>query len=329
MEHENSNDRFAALEERFAGYEVHDDAGGKVGEIDEIFVDENGLPEYVGLKTGSPEAGSPLIPLEAVRVDERRRVIEVPLSKGKVEDGPSYHDDWEATPDFERRVRRYYGLRYAQNHEGRGSYTDHRGADDSPPSVSSGLVEPAKRGSAGHGTTIGEGETESDHQERSTGGGPGGEGTVGSESGLGVNDEFRMQRSEEELRTGTREREAGRMNVRKTVRTEREQVRVPRRREEIDIERVPGQGREASEAEIGEEEIVVQVFEEEVVVSKRVVLKEEIRIRKKVVEDEEVVEVDLRKEEVDIEDNTERDAGRRAGRRAEAAKGHEDGESKR
>ena len=113
-----------------------------------------------------------------------------------------------------------------------------------------------------------------------------------------------MQRGEEELRVDTREREAGRMNVHKKVRTEREQVWVPKRREEVSVERVPGEGREASEAEFGEEEIVVQVFEEEVVVSKGTVLKEEIRLRKKVVEDQEIVEVDLRKEEVDIEDQT-------------------------
>jgi len=50
----------------------------------------------------------------------------------------------------------------------------------------------------------------------------------------------------------------------------------------------------------------LQVFEEEVVVTKRVVLKEEIRLRKTVAWDEETVEVDLRKEEVEIEDSTER-----------------------
>jgi stress response protein YsnF len=49
-----------------------------------------------------------------------------------------------------------------------------------------------------------------------------------------------VQRSEEEVRVGTRGREAGAVKVRKSVRTEREQVRVPKRREEIDIERVPG-----------------------------------------------------------------------------------------
>ncbi len=125
-------------------------------------------------------------------------------------------------------------------------------------------------------------------------------------------EELRVQRSEEELEVGVREREAGSVNVRKNVRTEREEVRVPRRREEVEVERisVEGESREVPEAEIGEDEFVVQVFEEEVVVSKRVVLKEEIRLRKKVVEDEEVVEVDLRKEEVEIEDQTERGAGR-------------------
>ncbi len=118
-------------------------------------------------------------------------------------------------------------------------------------------------------------------------------------------EDLRVQRSEEELRAGVRQREAGSMNVKKSVRTEREEVRVPRRREEVDVERVPV-NREVAEAEFGDEEVVVQVFEEVVVVSKRVVLKEEIRLRKRVVEDEEVVEVDLRKEEVEIDDRTER-----------------------
>jgi uncharacterized protein (TIGR02271 family) len=83
-------------------------------------------------------------------------------------------------------------------------------------------------------------------------------------------------------------------------------VRVPKRREEVGIERVPieGEAREASEADIGEDEVVVQVFEEEIVVTKRVVLKEEIWLRKRVVEEDEVIEVDLRKEEVEIDDQT-------------------------
>ena len=120
--------------------------------------------------------------------------------------------------------------------------------------------------------------------------------------------ELRVQRTEEELAAGTREREAGELRVKKNVRTERESVEVPTRHEEVSVERVPLSG-EASEAEIGEGEVNVPVTDEEVVVSKRPVVKEEVRIRKDVVEDTEVVEEDVRREEIDVEDQTTRSRG--------------------
>jgi len=135
-------------------------------------------------------------------------------------------------------------------------------------------------------------------------------GSVAAEHG-GLDEDLRVQRSEEEARAGVRERETGQVNVNKSVRTEREVVRVPKRREEVVIERVPVEGEvreagRATEVHIGEDEMVLQVFEEEVVVTKRVVLKEEIRLRKRVAWDEETVEVDLRQEEAEIDDSTER-----------------------
>src|SRR5215204_6382753 len=55
-------------------------------------------------------------------------------------------------------------------------------------------------------------------------------------------DELRVQRTEEELAAGTREREAGSLKVRKRVRTDREQIEVPTRHEEVSVERVPVSG---------------------------------------------------------------------------------------
>ena len=121
-------------------------------------------------------------------------------------------------------------------------------------------------------------------------------------------DDVRVQRSEEELRVETREREAGAMRVRKRVRTERERLSVPKKRVDVTVERVPVEGEvAATEPQIGEEEIVVPVVEEEIVVEKRPVVKEEIRIRKQVVEEVEVVEEDVRREEVEIVDDTGHD----------------------
>ena len=125
-------------------------------------------------------------------------------------------------------------------------------------------------------------------------------------------EEIRVPRSEETLESETRQREAGQVRARKSVRTDKERFVVPRKREEVGVERVAveGEAREAPDARIGEDEMVMQVFEEEIVVSKRVVLKEEIRLRKVVVEEEEIIEEDVRREVVEIEDETERDSER-------------------
>jgi len=81
-------------------------------------------------------------------------------------------------------------------------------------------------------------------------------------------------------------------------------IEVPTKHEEVSVERVPVSDGTVTGAEIGEEEVEVPVTEEEVVVGTRAVAKEEIRVRKEVVEDTEVVEEDLRREVVDVEDDT-------------------------
>ena len=273
---EERSDRFTAIEDRFSGYEVYDTSGEKIGKVDDLFVDEQDNPEYVGVKMGFLGMSSTLIPFQILTVDESAGRLVSSAEKQTVKDAPTFDDDREITPDFEREVYSYYGL---------GS--THSSTEES--------------GTVGAGMTMGDTESGQfrEHGLEEEG--------VSEQSGsdLDDEDELRVQRSEEELRAGTREREAGEVGVRKSVRTERESVEVPTRHEEVSVERVPVEG-EATGAEIGDEEISVPVTEEEVVVEKRPVVKEEISIRKDVVEDTEVVEEDVRKEEIEIDDQTER-----------------------
>ncbi len=74
------------------------------------------------------------------------------------------------------------------------------------------------------------------------------------------------------------------------------------------MERVPVGDEPSPEVEIADEEIRVPVIEEEVVVEKRPVAKEEVRIRKEIVEDSEVIDEEVRREEIDIDDATDRRA---------------------
>jgi uncharacterized protein (TIGR02271 family) len=289
MEHEHRSDRFTAIEDQYAGYEVYDRNGEKIGKVDDLFVDENDQPEYIGVKMGFLGLkGTGLIPWELTRADEQGRRIEASVDKAQVKEGPSFNDDEDITPQYENEVRSHYGLGAMQGAADRGAYGDY-------------YADKEREGEVGPGVKMGDTETgefrgHGRHQE----------GVNQPGDDLEDEDELRVQRVEEELRAGTREREAGGVHVRKRVRTEREQLRVPKRREEVHVERVPVEGREASGAEIGEDEVFMPVTEEEVVVEKRPVVKEEIRVRKDVIQEEELVEEDVRREEVDIDDQTER-----------------------
>jgi uncharacterized protein (TIGR02271 family) len=286
---EQRSDRFTAIEDQYAGYEVYDRDGDKIGKVDDLFVDEHDQPEYIGVKMGLLGLqGTSLIPIELARVDENDRRIEVLVDKAQVKEGPSFNDDEDITPDYEQRVYSHYGLQRAQTGgEQRGGYGDYYGDDDEAGKVGPGMREGDTETGEFRGHSA---EDEGVHQSHG--------------SDLEDEDELRVQRTEEELRTGTREREAGSLNVRKRVRTDREQVRVPTRREEVSVERVPV-NEERTGTEIGEDEVSMPVVEEEVVTDKRAVAKEEVRVRKDVVQDEQVVEEDVRKEEVDIDDATQ------------------------
>ena len=119
-----------------------------------------------------------------------------------------------------------------------------------------------------------------------------------------------MTRSEEELEVGTTSREAGRVRLRKWVDVERVQTTVPVAHEEVRIEREPitdgNIDRAMSGAEITESEHEVVLHEEEAVANTRVQPKERIRLEKDVVAGEEQIEADLRKERVEVEDDTPR-----------------------
>ena len=127
-----------------------------------------------------------------------------------------------------------------------------------------------------------------------------------------------MTRSEEELRVGTTERERGRVRLRKYVTTEQVEQTVPVQRERVRMEREPitdaNLDAATSGPEISEAEHEVILREEEPVVEKRVVPKERVRLDKDTITDEERVAEQVRKEQIDIDDQDDR-VGRQERRR--------------
>lgn len=133
--------------------------------------------------------------------------------------------------------------------------------------------------------------------------------TVGTDTSGPTTDDA-MTRSEEELHVGTRKEETGRYRLRKYVVTENVTKTVPVQREEVSLEREPITDDNVDSAMAGpaisDEEHEVVTHAEVPVVEKNAVPKERIRVNKDLVEDEETINEEVRKEQVDLDDDVRR-----------------------
>ena len=116
--------------------------------------------------------------------------------------------------------------------------------------------------------------------------------------------EQRIHLVSEVLRVHKERVQRGEVRLRKEVVTETQNVEVPVSREELVVERVPVEGREAGSAEVGtgEQEIRVPLTEEQVRVEKKPVVNEEIRVGKRQVEQSQRVSDTVRREELRSEE---------------------------
>jgi uncharacterized protein (TIGR02271 family) len=112
-----------------------------------------------------------------------------------------------------------------------------------------------------------------------------------------------LRAAKEELAVGKRTVEVGRVRVNKRIRTREELVEQPLEYDKVEIDRVPvnrvlkGPVKPRYEGDV----LVIPVVEEVVVVTKQLMLKEELRIRKRAVRTVHKERVALRAEEVNVE----------------------------
>ena len=190
--------------------------------------------------------------------------LQVPFTKDQVKDAPRLDDDGELSQEEEATLSRHYGISYSE--------------------------APSDTGLPGGGAP-----------RPATGRGPVGEDVSGPET-----DEA-MTRSEEELQVGKMRRPSGLVRLKKSITTEQVNTTVPVQREQARVEREPitdaNVGAAMSGPELSEEEHELQLSEEEVTVDKRVVPKERVRVDKDVVTEERQVSEEVRKEQIDVEEN--------------------------
>lgn len=124
--------------------------------------------------------------------------------------------------------------------------------------------------------------------------------------GVRAHEEGSVTLHEEELEARKTTREAGRVRVSKQVRTEEKQITVPVREEEITIERTAGrEGAPIPGDAFQEKTLEVPLMKEEIEVTKRPVVRENVRVRKDVRERQQTASGTVRREELDVEESGE------------------------
>jgi uncharacterized protein (TIGR02271 family) len=245
------------------GRTMVDPAGAKLGTIDAIYLDdETGQPEWALVNTGLFGTKSSFVPLAQAQAMDDS--VQVFYDKQMVKDAPRVDTDQHLSEAEEQQLWRHYGLDY-----------DSRYTTDTADRDRDGVYDDVQDTAVGRDTS-------------------------------GPTTDDAMTRSEEELRVGTQTRERGRARLRKYITTEEQQVTVPVQREEVRVEREPITDANLDEATSGpaisEEEHEVTLREEEVVVDKRAVPKERVRLDTKTVTDERQVTEEVRKEHIEVDD---------------------------
>jgi len=109
-------------------------------------------------------------------------------------------------------------------------------------------------------------------------------------------------RREETLEVGKQLAPLGNVHVEKRVESKRLVHGVPREIEQASIDRVPAANGDSGEIEtLPDGSVSIPVFEEELVVTKRVVVRERIIVRKESATVTERVEAELQREHVDVD----------------------------
>jgi uncharacterized protein (TIGR02271 family) len=252
------------------GQNMVDADGEKIGTIEEIYLDaETNEPEWAVVSTGLFGNKQSFVPLgDASSTGDG---VRVPFAKATVKDAPRIDPDGRLSQEEERMLYQHYGRDYAE-FSGPGGSGLRDGERESTGRFDRGTTE---AGGPGHDTS-------------------------------GPNTDDAMTRSEEELRVGTTEREAGRVRLKKYVVEDEVTQTVPVRREEVRVEREPitdaNRGDALDGPELSEEEHEVVLRAEEPVAEKRTVPKERIRLEKDVETSEETVSDTVRSERVDVDD---------------------------
>lgn len=280
----------AEMAPKLFGDEVLDRNGERIGKVGQVYLDTvSGQPAWATVKTGLFGLKESFVPLAQAQV--HGDTLQVPITKDKIKDAPRV--DAEArqmSEQDERELYRYYGLDYS----------------------TAGTARDGQQGRQQYGTQQGQ---RWPGQTGATGatGHTGQAGQTAQQAGRQAAPQQRgqepvMTRSEERLKVGMEPVQAGQVRLRKYVVTEQQHLSVPVRHEQVRLEREPitdaDRARTLSGEELVEDEYVETLYAERPVVRTEVTPVEQVRLTKDAVTEQQSVSGEVRKERIEVDDQS-------------------------
>jgi uncharacterized protein (TIGR02271 family) len=258
-------------EGKYIDYTVIGRDDHKIGTVDSVWLDSDGDPAYLALRTGWLGMGKThVVPAQSANVSDRKREIRLPYTAEQIKNAPDFDSSVQLQPADENRIGSYY--------ETYGFRRDNWLASRRERETAAGRKSAAASMPAATGSTTARKPAETS--------------------------EKRLQLKEEELKVGKREVEYGGVRLRKVVRTEVVNRPVELKREEIVVERIPAGQATSATGEFTEDEIYVPLRREEAVVQKEAHVREEVRVGKRSETEKKTVSEKVRKEDVEIQRET-------------------------
>jgi uncharacterized protein (TIGR02271 family) len=277
---------------RIMGATVVDRSGGKIGKVGQVYLDDQtGQPTWVTVNTGLFGTRESFAPLQGAQ--ESGDGLTLAVEKDTVKNAPNVSDDGHIGDDEQRALYEYYAGYLGTGPQSTTDYVDESALRDTG---TTGVAAAGAGAEAGTAASQGYAET----------GGPG-------HDTSGPNTDDAMTRSEEQLHVGTQQVEAGRARLRKYVVTENVTQTVPVSHEEVRIEREPitdaNVGAATDGPAISEEEHEVTLHAEQPVVQKEAVPVERVRVGTETVTEQQTVNEQVRKEQIDVDGDTSTTGG--------------------
>lgn len=298
--------------------EVFDVSGEKIGSVKQVWVDDHsGVPIWASVHSGLFGMKESFVPLQSANMREHE--VRVAVDKERIKNSPKVDASSDHISDDEQaQLLRYYGFgpqrtsSEGMSGQQAGQHTSQATAQSTTPSM--------PRASA---TDQGVNNAQPPATGRTSAARPRADAasTAGTEQTAGMKqsgehdarhhaDGSAMTRSEEHLRVRTERVETGKVRLVKHVVTEEQQVTIPLSHEEVRIVREPitadNRDRAMTGQDIAEAQHEVILHAEKPIVDKETVPVERIRLDTEEVTETETVTGRVRKEVVDVQDDTKK-----------------------